>query len=364
MEHEVKKFTIGDFTFDTFHEYRDGQEDLKKIDCINKELDIHDPEVTVRLYNMIRSGQIVFKSPIGEQFFSHIADIVADKSIDLLEDKAVVEEAESHVKYQKIIGLILASVAIVLFAYFGYQKFSDYQTARRLEELQAETKTTTNKTTGNQNPSTNVSSTDPFSRTTFIDKSTLSVLPEYQDLVNQNSDMVGWLNIPDTKINYPVVQKDNEYYLTHDFDGKEDSNGTLMVDERSDIVNPTTNTIIYGHNMKSGLMFGTLKSYMDDSFLQAHKTIEFNTIYEKRTYEVVAVCLSEVEYQDENSYRYYNFISANNQAEWDAFVANVESLKVSKEDVELSSSDKLLTLSTCNSYTEDGRLFIVAKRVN
>ena len=95
---EQGKYKIGEYTFQTFHEYRDGQEDVRKIECINKELNIQDPEVAVRLYNDIRSGKIVFKSPIGDQFFAHLADIVADKSVDLLEDKAVVEEAEGKVK--------------------------------------------------------------------------------------------------------------------------------------------------------------------------------------------------------------------------------------------------------------------------
>ena len=113
------KFVIGEFTFQTFHEYRDGQEDVKKIETINRELDIHDPEVAVRLYNMIRDGRIVFKSPIGEQFFSHIADIVADQSVDLLEDKAVVEEAEGKVKHQKVLGIAIISLAVVAFVYFA-----------------------------------------------------------------------------------------------------------------------------------------------------------------------------------------------------------------------------------------------------
>ena len=72
---ERGKYKIGEYTFQTFHEYRDGQEDVRKIECINKELNIQDPEVAVRLYNDIRSGKIVFKSPIGDQFFAHLADI-------------------------------------------------------------------------------------------------------------------------------------------------------------------------------------------------------------------------------------------------------------------------------------------------
>lgn len=378
MSDEKAQFTIGDFTFQTFHEYRDAQEDLKKIEAINKELDIHDPETAVRLYTMIRSGKITFKSPIGEQFFDHVSDIVADKSEGLLEDKAAVEEVEGHVRYQKYIGIALAAFAVVLFAYFGYRQISDLMTARQMRKMAETTEQSRSDAESTGTQSSGSTDSDPFARSADVDASTLTVLPEYQELFRQNSDMVGWLSIADTDINYPVVQKklsedqwtnaslveqNNSYYLTHGFNGEEDANGTLFVDCRSDIVNPTTNTIIYGHNMKSGLMFGTLKNYLDYDYYQAHKTVTFNTIYEKRQYEIVAVCLSQVEDAASSDYRYYNFINAENEAEWDAFTANVKSLSVFDETPDLTAGDKILTLSTCNNYVESGRLFLVAKRI-
>ena len=132
---EQGKYKIGEYTFQTFHEYRDGQEDVRKIECINKELNIQDPEVAVRLYNDIRSGKIVFKTPIGDQFFAHLADIVADKSVDLLEDKAVVEEAEGKVKYQKILGVGFVILAVVSFAVFGIAELRDIVTTRQMQKL-------------------------------------------------------------------------------------------------------------------------------------------------------------------------------------------------------------------------------------
>ncbi len=360
MQDKNSKFTIGEFTFETFHEYRDAQEDVKKIQCIEQQLDVQDPEVAVRLYNNIRSGKIVFKSPIGDQFFAHIADIVADKSVDLLEDKAVVEEAESQVKYQKILGIVCIGLAIACALYFGIVELQDIMATRKLQKLQEQTNTQS------QDEQPAQESTQPLPEDTVIDPSTLTILPEYQELKNENQDLVGWLSIDDTQINYPVVQKenDNEYYLNHSFDGAGDNNGTLFVDYRSDIVNPTSNTIIYGHNMKSGMMFGTLKNYLDETFYQTHKTINFHTIYEKRTYQVVAVGLSKVGYRDDNSYKYYDFIDAGNEAEFSAFLENIKSLSVFGTDLDVTYEDKLLTLSTCNSYTEDGRLFVVAKRIN
>ena len=402
-------FSIGDFVFESFHEYRDGQEDLKKIEAINGELDIQDPEVAVRLYHLIRGGDISFKTAIGDDFAEHIADIVAEKSQGFIEDEAAVSEAKAQVRNQKFVGVATVVFAIALFAYFGVTQFTEWNTARKISKLRdsvaesaavaemeeasgngaaadsgaavsdgaaggmaSEDGTALNGDMavddGASSAMTDADGTkavNPFERQELIDPSTLTILPEYQEAYAQNNDLIGWLKIPDTSVDYPVTQRagDNDYYLNHAFDGSNDSAGSLFMDYRSDAVNPTTNTIIYGHNMKSGLMFGQMSDYLDGDYYNAHKLVSFDTIYEKRSYEIVAVCLSEVAYQDENGYRYYNFIQAGNQAEWDAFVNNIRGLSVYGTNIDLSPTDEVLTLSTCNSYTQDGRLFLVAKRV-
>ncbi len=379
MQDKNQEFKIGEFTFDTYHEYRDAQEDLKKIELIHQELDIHDQEVAVRLYNMLRDGQIVFKSPIGEQFSTHIADIVAAGSEDLLEDKAVAREAAQKFQHQKVLGRLAVVLAVAFFGYFVYAEVSDIQHTRELEqrakearEKQEQEAAKAETEVGNDISTDEVTVTeevqgeeDPFARTNLVDASTLQILPEYADFVAQNPDMVGWLSIQGTKVEYPVVQKpeDNDFYLDHDFDQSENSAGSIFADYRSDIVNPTTNTILYGHNMKNGTMFGSLKNYLDESFFKEYRYIQFDTIYEHRLYQVVSVGLSEVAYQDEDSYRYYDFIQANNMEEWQAFVNNINSMTIYQSDITLEPSDEILTLSTCNSYTEDGRLFIIAKRI-
>ena len=414
---DTSAFTIGDFTFDSFHEYREGQEDLKKIEAINSRLDIRDPEVAVRLYNMIRDGEITFHTAIGDDFSAHVADIVADKSQGLLDEEEVMIRAKEQVRYQRLAGVLTAIVAVGLFGYFGFTQFREWNSARRISALRdtvaesasetemitsdltnsndeavssddtdaisAETKETTDVISNSEqllnddsvdSNSNSVAATaqageaeevNPFERTFEYDPATLTVLPDYREALASNGDLVGWLKIPDTEVDYPVMQRegDNEYYLKRAFDGSDDSAGSLFMDYRCDFVNPTTNTIIYGHNMNNGTMFGGVKKYLDQEYYNGHRTIYFDSIYEKRKYEVVAVCLSEVAYQDENSYRYYNFIQAANQDQWDAFYNNVQKLSVYGTDIDLANTDQVLTISTCNNYTEDGRLFLVAKRV-
>ncbi len=190
------------------------------------------------------------------------------------------------------------------------------------------------------------------------------VLPEYSTLHAQYPDLAGWLRIEDTQIDLPVMQAaDNEYYLHNNIDGAEDINGTLFLDYRADTVKPSTNLIIYGHNMKSGAMFGGLKKYLEETYVAGHDKIQFDTIYQKQVYQVIAVCLSEVGYQDEGQYKYYNFIEAESNEDFNAFLGSIRKCAVYDKTQDVTESDSLLTLSTCNNYVEDGRLFVVAKKI-
>ena len=192
-----------------------------------------------------------------------------------------------------------------------------------------------------------------------------AVLKKYKDLYEQNKDLAGWLSIAGTNINYPVMQtgeKNGDFYLHHDFEKKESDHGTLFIDARNDYVDRDTNLIIYGHNMRDGTMFGGLKSFMDKNYFEQHPELVFDTIYEKAKYRIVAVCLSKVNYQDDHAFRYYNFLNAGSREEFQAFLANIQQLTVFDQKIDISYGDELLTLSTCNSYIQDGRLFLIAKK--
>lgn len=375
-----KRLSLGKYQFDSYTEFRDAQEDVQKIDIIKRELDLKDPEVVLRLYNMIRDGEITFKTAVGKEFFVHISDLVAGSSDKILAEQTDVEQIEKNFRFQKILGRVLISVAALAFAYVGYVEIRDYRYTNKLKKLQSQVTMTSSSADRlaalnglndlnlpqiAQGDETEEEVDETTEEPTLIDRSTLEVLPEFADLYNANPDMVGWINIPDTEINYPVMQTiaDEDFYIDHDFYGAKDSNGTIFVDSRCDIVNQPSNTILYGHNMRSGMMFGSLKKYQKKDYFDEHPYVYFDTIYEHRVYQVVAVCLSKVSFQDETGFRYYNYIEGNNHTEFQEFYDNISSLNVHEGAVNLAPSDKILTLSTCNSYTEDGRLFIVAKRV-
>lgn len=377
-----RHYVLGGHTFDNVNDYWDAQHDMKIIEIIRRELDVKDPEVAIRLYNMIRDGVISFATPIGQEFTEHVTDVLADKSINLIDTKKSYDAAGKKVRPQRFIGIGIAAAAVIAVFIFGGSQLSELWNTQKLEAMAASTRAakvdddarreieslnTLAMEAAQRAKSVAATEEDIFNPTVLVNENDLQILPEYTSLVAQNPDLKGWLSIPDTNVDYPVLQRagdtENAYYLRRDFEGNDDANGSLFVDYRSNTVNPTENTIIYGHNMNSGKMFGDLKNYLDEEFYEKHKSVIFDTLYEERKYEIVAVCLSKVQDADAQDFRYYNFIDAKNGAEWDAFVQNINSLSVFSLDTGLLPGDEVLTLSTCNNYVEDGRLFLVAKRV-
>lgn len=118
-----------------------------------------------------------------------------------------------------------------------------------------------------------------------------TILPEYAELLLQNMDMVGWIKVEDTNINYPVMHTpDNpDFYLKHGFDKGYTDYGCPYVQENCNVQEPSDNIIIYGHHMKNGSMFADLEKFKSEDFYKEHKTISFNTLTDKCEYEIVAV---------------------------------------------------------------------------
>lgn len=185
------------------------------------------------------------------------------------------------------------------------------------------------------------------------------------ELKKENKDIIGWLEIKDTNINYPVLQgSDNEYYLTHNYKKEKVAGGSIFLDKNFDFSIPSSNLLIYGHRNKKGIMFEDLLKYDEEQFYKEHKKIRFTTIKDDSEYEIIAVFYSRVYYQDEkNVFRYYYFVNAENEEEYNEYVNNVK--KASIYDIETTAKygDQLLTLSTCEYSQEDGRFVVVAKKI-
>lgn len=189
-----------------------------------------------------------------------------------------------------------------------------------------------------------------------------AILNKYRNLYSENEDVAGWLSVEGTRIDYPVMQcEDDEFYLHHDFYGEESKYGCLYVRERADL-DAGTNFVIYGHNMKDGSMFGDLDLYEQESFYLEHPLISFDTLYEERTYEIVAAFPSQVYDEDAEKFKYYQFYEAETEEEFNEFYENIKALSLYDTGVTAAYGDTFLTLSTCAYHVDDGRFVVVGRK--
>lgn len=185
---------------------------------------------------------------------------------------------------------------------------------------------------------------------------------QVKELQKENPDIVGWLEIDGTNINYPVLQgKDNDYYLKHNYKHEYISTGSIFLDKDYDFNKPSSNLLIYGHRNKVGLMFDELVKYKDEDFYKEHNTIRFTTADEDTEYEIMSAFKSRVYYTDETDvFRYYYFIDAQNEAEYDEYVTNCKKSSLYDTGFVAEYGEQLLTLSTCDYEQENGRFVVVA----
>ena len=186
---------------------------------------------------------------------------------------------------------------------------------------------------------------------------------QIKELQKENSDIVGWLEIEGTNINYPVLQgDDNSYYMTHNYKRETTSSGSLFLDKDYDWDIPSSNLLIYGHNNLDGLMFQELLKYEDEEFYKEHPTFRFTTADEDSEYEIISAFRSKVYYKSEkNVFRYYYFINAENEKEYNEFVDSAKENSLYDTGKTAEYGDQLMTLSTCAYHIEDGRFAVVAR---
>ncbi len=203
------------------------------------------------------------------------------------------------------------------------------------------------------------------------------MLPDLREYYNKNNDCIGWLKIDGMKIDYPVMQKDDDsFYVNRNFDGVDDNSGSIVMDSRSEFgtgtkaadykdgTKPYTNLIIGGHNMRNGSMFGDLDNFRKQDFEKKHNIIKFSTLYEEREYEIVAAFLSQIYNADQTDvFKYYNFFNTDSEEEFNDFIKNIKKLQLYDTGVTAEYGDELITLHTCTYHVENGRMVVVGKRI-
>ncbi len=175
--------------------------------------------------------------------------------------------------------------------------------------------------------------------TTSLDTNEMQI--DFTKLALMNEDAVGWINFNNNKINYPIVQaQDNDYYLNRSFDKKYNQNGSIFVDSRNNLFNDQ-NTVIYGHSMLDGSMFGSLREVFKDGFFD-NKDNNYISIYTKEgkmIYQIFSYYVIEAED--------YYITTSFNSSEFLEFIDTLKSRSEKDFDVNITEEDKIITLSTC-----------------
>ncbi len=189
-------------------------------------------------------------------------------------------------------------------------------------------------------------------------------LTKFASLWEMNEDIIGWLTIDGTQVNYPVVQTDdNDYYLHKDFSKADNKHGIPFADCRVDISIPSTNIPIYSHNMKDGQMFGELINYQDLNYYKQHPVINFDSLYEEGKYKIVGMFIASTLPEHAPNFEYHNFIQASSDEELMNFANDVLARSLIITGVDIQPGDQLITLSTCTYDFKEARFAIVARRV-
>lgn len=375
-----------------------AKRDKVLIDSIMMNLKLERPKDVEKIYLELKQGKYQFESIVGRQFDDNIYELYTkmkeeekvkkeqkssknqpkknptrlktertQKSLGKLEDfdSNMKEEILKYLqKKEKRRRLTIVTCMIVCMISFGYLVIY-YQEAKssandftELAALKENTDTLRNNSYYD-NPSVVIRKTE---KTKQEEK---EILDEYKTLFNKNKKLIGWIKIEDTVIDYPVMQTvNNDYYLDHNFNQEKDKNGCIFMDYQCDVIEGSDNVILYGHHMQSGKMFGSLHKYSSEEYYQEHPKIQFDTIYEKGTYEIMYVFRSKV-YSEENvTFKYYQFINANSEKEFNSYMNDMKALSLYDTQVTANYGDKLLTLSTCDYQEKEGRFVVVAKRVN
>ncbi len=176
----------------------------------------------------------------------------------------------------------------------------------------------------------------------------------------QNSDIIGWLTIPDL-IDEAVVQRDNEYYLRRDYRGYHNTNGAIFLEESCSLSSRPHTLILYGHNMKTGAMFGSLRSYETAAFYHNNPFITFDTMYEDGRYVIFAVATVSI-VPTEWDYLDFAGLSSTRIASRQAALRQLRALSMYSGTVSVEASDQLLLLVTCKQ-DDSKRRVIAARRI-
>ena len=191
------------------------------------------------------------------------------------------------------------------------------------------------------------------------------MLLEYAGLYELNNDMVGWIQIEGTPIDYPVMQTgvDNkDFYLYRNFEKEGVAAGSIYVREECDVNKPSDNITIYGHNMRVGSMFAYLHNYIEKEEWEKNPLIFFDTLTDYHTYKIFAVFKTTASIGE--GFTYHKLVDAESEEQFNEFIGTIKDLAFYDTGITPVYGDKIICLSTCEYTLENGRLVVCAYRIS
>lgn len=186
------------------------------------------------------------------------------------------------------------------------------------------------------------------------------MLEKYRDLYEQNNDLIGFLYLTE-EYQYPVLQRidDQNFYEDHGFFREEDKKGSIFANRYSKLGEPGI-SLLYGHSMKSGEMFGSLKRYQYADYFEEHNVITLDTLYEEMSYEVVAVALTSLH----EDFKYYDYLGVLNESDFEMWKEGLAKYVIRGTLDELEHGDTICEMTCCAYHVKDGRWVIVLKAMD
>lgn len=189
---------------------------------------------------------------------------------------------------------------------------------------------------------------------------------DYSAFFEINPDFVGWLEIPNTDVDYPVVQgANNSKYLSTNFYGKYQQLGTIFLDYHAILQDNSSsdNLVLFGHHAKNGSYFGDLKKYKNIEYYKDHQFINFDTTFYQSEWVIVSIYSIDSEDNSEDSFKYIDYRDFNDENTFNSFKDEIQKRNYFTNEADLKYGDKFLTLSTCDYDFDGERLVITARKL-
>ena len=262
---------------------------------------------------------------------------------------------------KKILGMILMILFLGIGSYAGVMFYTEYADAQEseatFEELQQMVTQPTESTSPDMGPIVDPTADEEV---TDVPVENSTIFDNYRAMQEMNPDMVGWISIEGTAINYPVMHslENPDYYLKHSFERSQSDYGVPYVDAAC-CIGTSNNLVIYGHNMKNGSMFHDLVQYKSQDFYEEHPIIFFDLIDSQGRYQVIAAFCYNT---NSESFKYNKHVDMD-EAEFAEYVASCKKRSIYDTGVTAEYGDQLITLSTCEYTYTNGRFVVVAKKI-